>query len=483
MVVTVDDRKTTESQHYDIGRAAADRYEKKDISATDMHTLIHPFCQAVDPVWESRSDWQFFKDLSKKFSELCVGHLAVEKDMVLQPLMHDSPGEISEPLFVEDWKETGAQPEPGKNMGKLVVVERNYPDTYKRYTSLGPLVSKLGDGGKGISWNAEDQVNFLKKLNHTVTDEGDSKGLPRIDSDIDAIETILTLAPESNGEVAYKAWKSQSVKTGLDLTHLAEGSKEIKMRYRDLVEQPRRALVSPIWSGVESDEMTYSANYVNVHELVPWRTLTGRQSFYQDHPWMSAFGENLVVYKPPLSKKEVENLKERLAIQDEVLTLNLMTPHNKWSIHSNWSDNLMMLTLGRGGPVIWMSENDAAKINLKDNDWVEVLNDNGTAMCRAVVSQRIPEGALFMYHNQERMVNVPLSPTTGNRGGIHNSIARLVPKPTHMIGGYAQLSYFMNYYVTIGANRAETVLLRKCEKVAWVDEGEEIFESGTAATV
>ena len=241
-------------------------------------------------------------------------------------------------------------------------------------------MSTLGEGGKGISWKVQEEVDFLKRLNGTVLDEGDTKGLPKLDTDIDAIETILELSPESNGEVGVKAWKSLESKTGLQLTHLAEGQEETHHRYRDLVEQPRRALVSPIWSGVENDKNTYSANHVNVYELVPWRTVSGRQSLYQDHPWISAFGENLVVYKPPLLKKEIDNIKEKLGITEDLLTLNLITPHNKWGIHSTWSDNLMMLTLGRGGPVIWISEKDAEKISLKDNDWVEVINNNGAAM-------------------------------------------------------------------------------------------------------
>ena len=37
---------------------------------------------------------------------------------------------------------------------------------------------------------------------------------------------------------------------------------------------------------------------------------------------------------------------------------------------------------------------------------------------------------------------------TGQRGGIHNSVTRTVLKPTHMIGGYAQLAYGFNYYGT-----------------------------------
>lgn len=476
LVVTADFRMTTSSLHSDIVLPAASWYEKNDISSTDMHPFIHPFCQAVDPVWESQNDWDWFKALAKKFSDLCVGHLGVEKDMIYAPILHDSPAEIVQPMGVKDWKDSGEMPQPGINMGHLMVVERNYPDTYKKFTSLGPLITKVGMGAKGVSWNAQEAVDLLKRLNGTVQEPGDTQGLPKLDTDIEAVETILTLAPETNGEVAVKAWQSQEERTGLSLTHLIEGEKDTQYRYRDLIDQPRRALVSPVWSGVESSEQPYSAYYINVHEMVPWRTSTGRQCFYMDHPWMQAFGENLVVYKPPLCKKEVENLKERLNITEDVLTLNLMTPHNKWSIHSSWSDNLLMLTLGRGGPVIWISETDAAKIDLKDNDWVEVLNDNGAAMCRAVVSQRIPEGGTYMYHNQERMVNVPLSPTTGNRGGIHNSISRLCPKPTHMIGGYGQLSYSMNYYGTIGANRDEIVLLRKCDKVQWGDEVGELKE-------
>lgn len=74
-----------------------------------------------------------------------------------------------------------------------------------------------------------------------------------------------------------------------------------------------------------------------------------------------------------------------------------------------------------------------------------------------------------MFHNQGRTVNVPRSPLTHSRGGIHNSISRLCPKPTHMIGGYAQLSFGLNYYGTIGANRDEFVLLRKVadQNITW----------------
>ena len=59
---------------------------------------------------------------------------------------------------------------------------------------------------------------------------------------------------------------------------------------------------------------------------------------------------------------------------------------------------------------------------------------------------------------------------TGTRGGIHNSVTRIVLKPTHMIGGYAQYSYGFNYYGTIGTNRDEFVVVRKMNRVDWLDE-------------
>jgi hypothetical protein len=33
----------------------------------------------VDPVWQSRSDWEIYKGFAKTFSEVCVGHLGVGK--------------------------------------------------------------------------------------------------------------------------------------------------------------------------------------------------------------------------------------------------------------------------------------------------------------------------------------------------------------------------------------------------------------------
>ena len=53
----------------------------------------------------------------------------------------------------------------------------------------------------------------------------------------------------------------------------------------------------------------------------------------------------------------------------------------------------------------------------------------------------------------ERTIDVPKSEATGRRGGIHNSVTRLLVKPSHLIGGYAQLSYTFNYLGPTGNQR------------------------------
>jgi nitrate reductase alpha subunit len=184
---------------------------------------------------------------------------------------------------------------------------------------------------------------------------------------------------------------------------------------------------------------------------------------------MRAFGEALCVYRPPLDLKTT-HVKGTKPNGNPEISLNFITPHQKWGIHSTYTDNLLMLTLNRGGPVVWISETDAQKAGIVDNDWIEVFNANGALTARAVVSQRIREGTTFMYHAQEKIVNTPGSELTGKRGGIHNSCTRVVLKPTHMIGGYAQLAYGFNYYGTVGSNRDEFVIVRKMARVDWLDE-------------
>ncbi|MCT6980991.1 hypothetical protein M1697_23205, partial [Salmonella enterica subsp. enterica serovar Oranienburg] len=78
--------------------------------------------------------------------------------------------------------------------------------------------------------------------------EGPAKGRPLIDTALDASEVILSLAPETNGQVADKAWEALGAMTGRDHTHLALNKEDEKIRFRDIQAQPRKIISSPTWS-------------------------------------------------------------------------------------------------------------------------------------------------------------------------------------------------------------------------------------------
>jgi nitrate reductase alpha subunit len=467
LIVDLNFRMDTSALYSDIVLPAATWYEKADLNSTDMHSFIHPLSEAVPPCWESRSDWDIFRGLAKKVSELSEKHLpAPVKDLVAMPLSHDTPDEISQ-SEVKDWGKGECEPVPGKTMGHFAVVERDYVNLYNRFISLGPLARKNGMGAHGVKYGIEDFYDSVVESQSYPIVEWNGQKYPSLKRAEDAADMILLLAPETNGELAYRAYQFVEKKVGLPLADLAEKNRNARTSYKDLQAQPRRLLNSPIWSGLTSDGRAYSAFTYNYERLVPWRTLTGRQQFYLDHEGYIAFGESLPTYKPSPKPADYGDLKHS-STAGNVKALNYLTPHGKWHIHSTYSDNHRMMTLSRGCEPLWINDEDADELGIKDNDWVETYNDNGVVCTRAVVSHRIPKGVCIQYHSPERTLSIPKSPMRGNRrAGGHNSLTRIRLKPVLMMGGYGQFTYHFNYWGPTGVNRDTFVLVRKMEKVSW----------------
>ncbi len=460
LLVTLDFRMSGSCLFSDVVLPAATWYEKHDLSTTDLHPFVHSFNPAIDPPWETRTDWDIFNTVARAFSRLAKRHLGVREDVVAAPLLHDTPDELAQPSGqVLDWRAGECEPVPGRTMPRLVVVERDYGAVAERMNALGPLVEQRGIGVKGLSWRPEAEVEWLRQKNGTVRG-GAGDGRPALLRDEHMCEAILALSGATNGGLAVEGFRALEERTGVRLADLAAEREADRITFADTQGQPRKVITSPEWSGIESRDRRYSPFTVNVERGVPWRTLTGRQQLYVDHQWMLEYGEGLATYRPPLTSLPAAPGPGGKPGEVEI-TLRYLTPHSKWSIHSTYQDNLHMLTLFRGGPVIWMSPQDAAAIGVRDNDWIEAYNGNGAVASRAVVSHRIPAGTCLMYHAQDRHLNVPISETSGTRGGTHNSLTRIRMKPTHLIGGYAQLSYGFNYYGPCGSQRDQLTVIRK----------------------
>ncbi|MCC7463902.1 MAG: nitrate reductase subunit alpha [Gammaproteobacteria bacterium] len=476
LVVDVNFRMDSSALYSDIVLPAAFWYEKNDLNTTDLHSFVHPLGQAVPPVWESRPDWEIFKTLARKVSELAPQVFPEPvRDLVASPLAHDTPDEIAQPQ-IRDWTEGECPLEPGKSMPHLRVVERDYVNLYNRFISFGPGAREDGIAGNGVRIPIKVQYDQLLENpvggspdpRHMRCVEWGGRRYPSVEDALDAANLILALAPETNGEVAWQAFRHEEEKVGLPLADLAEPMRGARLNFGDLTRQPRRLLTSPCWTGLINDGRAYAAWCLNVERLVPWRTLTGRQSLYLDHPWYIDFGEHLPTYRPMFVPQKIGDIVQS-RVDDHCLVLRYITPHGKWNIHSTYKDNHRMLLLSRGMDPVWINNKDAERVGIEDNDWVEVYNDNGVVVSRANVSRRVQPGMCLYYHAVERTVYIPKSQERGGRrAGGHNSLTRTRINPVFLLGGYAQFTYAPNYWGPTGVMTRDTFcVVRKMEKLQW----------------
>jgi complex iron-sulfur molybdoenzyme family reductase subunit alpha len=72
LIVNINFRMDTTALYSDVVLPAASYYEKIDLNTTDCHSFIHPFSKVLDPLFESRTDWDIFSALAKKIEEVAV---------------------------------------------------------------------------------------------------------------------------------------------------------------------------------------------------------------------------------------------------------------------------------------------------------------------------------------------------------------------------------------------------------------------------
>ncbi|WUI01625.1 nitrate reductase subunit alpha [Spirillospora sp. NBC_00431] len=472
LLMALDFRMTSTTLFADLVLPAATWYEKHDLSSTDMHPYVHAFSPAIAPPWQARTDFEIFHALARRLGELAAGRLGTVHDLVATALLHDTPAETAQPGGRVPGG--GGPRRPGIDLPSITVVERDYTAVADRLAALGPLPGEEGMTVKGVLVRTGPEDDGLAARCGTA-DDGAALGRPLLDTDVKLCEAILALSGTTNGRIAAEGLRRLDARCGpaSGLAALAASVAERRVVFSDTQDRPVQVGTSFEWSGKEAPDRRYAPFTVNTEHRKPWHTLTGRQHFFLDHDWIIEYGEQLPLYRPPLDLAALGESRPDAPPGDgngegRQVAVRYITPHSKWSIHSEYQENLLMQTLARGGPVIWMSVPDAETIGVADNDWIEAVNANGVVVARAIVSHRIPRGAVFMYHVQERLVNVPKAEASGRRGGVHNALTKLLVKPTHLIGGYAQLSFAPNYYGPTGNQRdAVTVIRRRSQEVRY----------------
>ncbi|MCM2334126.1 MAG: molybdopterin-dependent oxidoreductase, partial [Anaeromyxobacteraceae bacterium] len=131
----------------------------------------------------------------------------------------------------------------------------------------------------------------------------------------------------------------------------------------------------------------YSSFENNLYLSQRFETLSGRLTFYVDHPaWISA-GASLPAATAPIHPRR--------------FPLLLMTPHARWSIHSTYKASPTLLRLQRGEPCLMVNPKVASARGIRDGDRVRLWNDLGEAWLVAKVAAGVPPGAVLLEHGWE----------------------------------------------------------------------------------
>ena len=470
LLVTLDFRMSTTCLYSDIVLPTASWYEKNDLNTSDMHPFIHPLSTAVDPAWQSRSDWEIYKGFAKKFSEVCVGHLGVETRGRADAADARHAGRARAAVRGQGVEARRGRPHPGQDgtadRGRRARLSERVQAVYRARPADGQgrqrrQGHRLEHADRGEATGRAERRRERRRRDPRHAAHRDRHRRLRGDP--------------AAGTRDQRSRRGQGV-GGARQDHRprARASRALPRGREDPL--PRRA-----GAAAQDHQLAHLERHRERDGLVqrrlhqraradPLAHADRAPAVLQDHPWMIAFGEGFSSYRPPVDLKTTAGIHNIKPNGNPEILLNFITPHQKWGIHSHLQRqpddaDAEPRRAGASG----CREDDAKSAGIVDNDWVELFNINGAIAARAVVSQRVNPGMVMMYHAQEKIVNTPGSEITGVRGGIHNSVTRIVLKPTHMIGGYAQFSYGFNYYGTIGTNRDEFVVVRKMDKVDWLD--------------
>ena len=445
LLLTLDFRQTSTTMFSDVVLPAATWYEKHDLNTTDMHPFVHSFNPAIAPPWQTRTDWDAWQTIAAKFSRARRRRTSASAG-TSSPCRctHDTPDAMANPHgVVRDWK--AGECEPGARASRCRSSSSSSATTARsraKMGALGPLMEKLGATTKGVTFDLSREVDYLRRKNGAV--RGGVGRRPAV-----AGRATCTRARRSSrcrarrtGTWPRRGSSTLEERTGVRLADLAAEHEGKQITFADTQAGPdagdhvagvvglgaRRAALLAVHDQRRAAQAVAHAD--RPAALLPRPRLDdGARRGAAGVP--AAAGHDARCSASP----SIGGARASCGV-----TVRYLTPHNKWSIHSEYQDNLFMLSLSRGGQTIWMSDRDAAKVGIEDNDWIEAVNRNGVVVARAIVSHRMPEGTVYMHHAQDRLIDVPLAETSGKRGGIHNSLTRLLVKPSHLIGGYAQLS-------------------------------------------
>ena len=238
-------------------------------------------------------------------------------------------------------------------MPQMAVVERDYPERLQALHRARAADEQGRQRRQGHRWNTQDRGAPARRAQRRrrCATRARPGACPKIESDIDACEVILMLAPETNGHVAVKAWGRWARQTGREHPPGAapRGREDPLPRHPGAAAQDHQ--LADLERHRERDRL-YNAGYTNVHELIPGARHRA-PAVLPGSPWMIAFGEGFSSLSPAGGPEDDRAGSTAEAQRQPRDPLNFITPHQKWGIHSTHRQPADAHAQPRR-PVIWL---------------------------------------------------------------------------------------------------------------------------------
>ena len=150
--------------------------------------------------------------------------------------------------------------------------------------------------------------------------------------------------------------------------------------------------------------------------------------------------------RPPIVKYEPSWEGPHSGTLYEKYPLQLLTPHSKYSFHTQGDGkdsfllNIPDHRVNVGGWYYWiirMNSTDAAERGIKKHDLVKVYNDRGAVLCAALPTERLPRGVCHGYESSAIYDPLGEPGKSVDRGGCLNLLTpeRTQTKTTHSLAG------------------------------------------------
>ncbi|MEA1917142.1 MAG: molybdopterin-dependent oxidoreductase [Campylobacterota bacterium] len=278
-------------------------------------------------------------------------------------------------------------------------------DEWSMFTLLAKKLEEIAKRPENISKaKVKDETRFAKPGFHDLTifhkeytntdEESEGNGEVYLGTDKMAVEAALEKCEQ------YEPWTMEKM-------YKAGGF---------LLINQKAAKSSPLYP-----DRPYSSMENHIYKYERLETVSGRQTFYVDHPMYIKMGA--------ATNTGMEGIRP----QGKKYPYVLMTPHARWSIHSNYKTSRTLLRLQRGVPALQLNREVATAKGIKDSDTIRVFNNIGEFYAMAKLSSSAPADGLVLEHGWEPYMY------KFNKG--HNEVVPTALNLLEMADGWGHLKF------------------------------------------